>query len=247
MVLSLYSSALTYICGYSNTLCSLTTAFKSIPEPVQWFSLQNGVCFKYSAAWGFEDHGHSILVFCLVFLCNVISPDFILCPIMLPSFAQFTLCNTIFSVFSNPIIILRLYVTTIDLKWKIQDENEFDSVTSTKIINKALWNSIHFCTQMHIFRGLYAIGDWVRSCSTERCALFIHCLFVLFFQQLREFFPLPKEKHLHLEAVSVSSRPYLGCINKSNSQNNKLANQEYGRLWPKNPWNGSNIHERHWW
>lgn len=157
----------------------------------------------------------------------------ILCPIMLPSFGQFTLCNTIFSVFSNPIIILRLYVTTIDLKWKIQDENEFDSVTSTKIINKALWNYIHFCTQMHIFRGLYVIGDWVRSCSTERCALFIHCLFVLFFQQLREFFPLPKEKHLHLEAVSVSSRPYLGCINKSNSQNNKLANQEYGRLWPK--------------
>lgn len=77
MVLSLYSSALTYICGYSNTLCSLTTAFKSIPEPVQWFSLQNGVCFKYSAAWGFEDHGHSMLVFCLVFLCNVISPDFL--------------------------------------------------------------------------------------------------------------------------------------------------------------------------
>lgn len=114
----------------------------------------------------------------------------ILCPIMLPSFGQFTLCNTIFSVFSNPIIILRLYVTTIDLKWKIQDENEFDSVTSTKIINKALWNYIHFCTQMHIFRGLYVIGDWVRSCSTERCALFIHCLFVLFFQQLREFFPL---------------------------------------------------------
>lgn len=48
---------------------------------------------------------------------------------------------------------------------------------------------IHFCTQMHIFRGLYVIG--VKSCSTQRCALFIHCLF---FQQLRDivFFPYPR-------------------------------------------------------
>lgn len=175
----------------------------------------------------------------------------ILCPIMLLSFGQFTLCNTIFSVFSNPIIILRLYFTTIHLKWNIQDENEFDSVTWTKIINKALWNYIHFCTQMHIFRGLYVIGDWVKSCSTERCALFIHCFFLFcFFNSLeiyRFFFPLPKEKHLYLEAVSVSSRPYLGCINKSKSISSQIKSmvdcdqkkkkkQACSLKWPKHTW-----------
>lgn len=49
-VLFLYMTVSTCNCGYSNILCSLRTVTGSVPEPTQWVSLLNRICFKWTAA-----------------------------------------------------------------------------------------------------------------------------------------------------------------------------------------------------
>lgn len=67
-LVSFIGKILSSICGFTDEICSLTTAFRSVPEPMQCFPLRNPVCF-YAVPPYTEDHGQDqFMAFSLTYM-----------------------------------------------------------------------------------------------------------------------------------------------------------------------------------